>query len=62
MTKPNILRVLQSVLAAFMGVQSQANREKDFSEGSLPVYIVAGVLFTLAFIASVIWVVNRVLA
>ena len=53
-------RVLQSTLAAALGVQSQKNREKDFEEGNAGGFIAAGILFTALFIASVLAVVNWV--
>ena len=42
-----------SVLAAFFGVQSHRNYEKDFSSGRFWPYVLMGLLFALAFIAGV---------
>jgi len=53
--------VLQSVFAAALGVQSSKNRERDFQEGSAGTFIVAGLIFTALFIASVIAVVQMVI-
>ena len=57
----SILQVVQSVLAAAMGVQSNKNRERDFTRGSAKAFIVAGVIGTVMFIATVIAVVKMVL-
>ena len=50
MTKPNLLHVVKSVIAAAIGVQSDKNRETDFKQGSLPMYIAVGLIATLLFI------------
>jgi hypothetical protein len=50
MTKPNLLHVLKSVIAAAIGVQSDKNREVDFKHGSLPAYLAIGLIVTLLFI------------
>lgn len=54
----SILQVIQSVLAATMGVQSNKNRERDFSRGSAKTFIVAGILGTLLFVGTVVTVVK----
>ena len=48
----NLLETAKSVLAAFFGVQSPANRERDFSEGNPAVFLVTGLIFTILFIAT----------
>ena len=54
--------VIVSVLAAAIGVQSKNNQEKDFSaKGSIVTYIVAGIIFTVVFVVTVIAVVKGVL-
>ena len=55
-----ILRVVQSTLAAAIGVQSKKNRERDFEEGNAGTFIVAGILFTVLFIATIVVVVSAV--
>jgi uncharacterized membrane protein YdbT with pleckstrin-like domain len=59
--KPTLLQVMSSVLAAAFGVQSTANRERDFAGGSATVYIVAGIIFTVVFIFTILTVVRWVL-
>ena len=55
-------RILQSTLAAAFGIQSQRNREKDFEEGNAGWFILAGIIFTVVFIVTVLTVVNLVVA
>ena len=57
---PKILQVVQSTLAAAIGVQSKENRERDFEEGNAGTFIVAGVLFTVLFVATIVVVVSAV--
>ena len=57
----NPLQVVRSVLAASLGVQSSKNRERDFKQGRAGVFIAAGVVFTLLFVATVFTVVQLVL-
>ena len=45
-----LVNVLKSVAAAAFGVQSRANRERDFTKGKPIHFIIAGVLATLEFI------------
>ena len=55
--------VIKSVLAAAIGVQSSKNREKDFkAKNSIYIYILAGIIFTLLFVLTVLGVVNLVLS
>jgi len=60
MSKPTITQVVKSVLAAFMGVQSEANRKRDFEHGSLSNYVVAGIIFTLLFVVAIILLVSTI--
>ncbi len=59
--KLNPLQVVGSVFAAGLGVQSSKNRERDFKQGRLGVFIAAGIVFTLLFVGSVVFVVQMVL-
>jgi hypothetical protein len=51
----------KSVGAAFLGVQSDNNRERDFSEGKLSHFIIAGVIGVALLIGVLIAVVSLVL-
>lgn len=59
---PGVLKVMQSVLAGALGVQSNKRREEDFSGHSPWPYIIAGILFTVGFVVALIVVVKLVLA
>lgn len=61
MSKTYILNVIKSVLAAAIGVQSDQNRKKDFEEGSLSSYIIAGLIFTILFILALSFLVSRII-
>ena len=54
------MRIIQSTLAAAIGVQSKKNRERDFQEGNAGTFIAAGIIFTTLFIAAVMTVVQLV--
>jgi hypothetical protein len=58
---PNILQVILSVLASFFGVQSEKNRERDFTHGKASHFIIAGVVLTLVFIFAIWGIVQLVL-
>jgi hypothetical protein len=55
-------RVVLSVIQASFGVQTQANRERDFKQGNWLPYVVAAVLFTAVFVLGLVFVVKLVLA
>ena len=61
MSKPTILDVVKSVLSAAIGVQSDKKRRADFEQGSLPVYIIAGLIFTVLFVVTLIFLVSKVI-
>jgi hypothetical protein len=61
MAKPTLLQVIKSVLSAFIGVQSRKNRQLDFSEGSIKDYIIVGLIVTVLFIFTLIFVVSLVI-
>ena len=53
--------IVLSTLAAAIGVQSRANKERDFASGRVLPFIVAGVIFTVLFVATLALVVSLVL-
>lgn len=59
--KPGFWQIVFSTLAAFLGVQSNKNRERDFKHGNIYAYIVSGLIFTVVFIFCVVTVVRLVL-
>ncbi len=54
-------QLLKSTLAAFIGVQSNANRERDFKHGKVSHFIWMGLLFGLVFVLTLMGVVQLVL-
>lgn len=57
----SLWQVIGSVFAAAFGVQSEKNRQRDFSRAKPSTYIIAGILFTLAFILLIVTIVRIVL-
>jgi len=54
-------QLLLSTFSAFIGIQSNANRERDFKHGKISHFILIGLLFGLVFIFTIVGVVNLVL-
>ncbi|GAA5215378.1 DUF2970 domain-containing protein [Corallincola platygyrae] len=57
----NALRFVSSTLSAFFGVQSEANRRRDFNDKSPLPYIVTGVVMAALLVLSLVFLVNLVL-
>ena len=53
--------LVKSTSSAFLGVQSNANRERDFRRGKLSHFIWMGLLFGLLFVLTLVSVVQLVL-
>jgi len=58
---PSIKDTFKSVVSAFFGVQSNKNREKDFSQGKLSHFIIVGIIAVIIFITTLVVIVNIVL-
>lgn len=58
--KLGIWHLVKTTLAAAVGVQSNKNREMDFSQSSIVPYIITGVVFTAFFVMTLIFVVSLV--
>ena len=54
-------QLLKSTLSAFIGVQSNANRERDFRHGKISQFVLMGLLFGLVFVLTIVGVVQLVL-
>jgi hypothetical protein len=50
---PSLLQMIGSVLAAFFGVQSSKNRERDFKHGRAGMFIAIGIVMTVLFVLTV---------
>jgi hypothetical protein len=59
--KPSFWQIVFSTMAAFLGVQSNKNRVRDFKHGNIYAYIVAGLIFTVIFIGSIVLTIKVVL-
>ncbi len=60
MSKPGLIHVIKSVIAAGIGIQSKKNRELDFEHGSLSQYLIVGLIATLLFIITIVFIVSTV--
>ena len=60
MSKLGLLHVIKSVIAAGIGVQSNKNREIDFEHGSLPHYLIVGLIATVLFVFTLVFIVSIV--
>ncbi len=60
--RPGVVETVQSVLAAFFGVQSSKNRERDFTKGRAGTFIVVGTIMTALFVLILYLVVRMVVS
>ena len=58
---PSLWQVIQSVLAAFVGVQTEQARQRDFTRGKPSHYIIIGLIATALFVLLMIGLVKLVL-
>ena len=57
-----LFQMLGSVFAAFIGVQSQENRERDFKKMKPHHVLIAGLMLVAVFMGTVIAIVSSILA
>ena len=55
------LSFLGSLFAGWFGVQSEANRQRDFEHGKFSHFIIGGIIFSILFVLYVVIVVQIVL-
>ena len=55
------VKAVVSVLAAFLGVQSEANRRRDLTQGRFSVFVIAGIVSIVVFLLTVYGLVRLVL-
>ena len=60
MSKPTVIDVIKSVVAAAAGIQSNENRKKDLEHGSLASYVIVGLVFTVLFVLMIVFLVSKV--
>ena len=59
---PSFWQIVFSTMSAFLGVQSNKNRVRDFKNGNFLAYVISGLIFTAVFIFCVVFVVKLVLS
>ncbi|MBI3562537.1 MAG: DUF2970 domain-containing protein [Gammaproteobacteria bacterium] len=59
---PSLWQVTKSVFAAFLGVQSSSNYQRDFNYGKPSQYIIIGLIGVALFVLTIVAVVKLVLA
>ena len=57
----NIKNTIKSVASAFLGVQSNKNRERDFTEGKFSHFVIVGFIGVILFIGTLVTIVSLVL-
>ena len=57
----SLWQIISSTIAAALGVQSSENRNRDFKQGKPTQFIIAGIVFTFAFVIGMILLVRMVL-
>lgn len=58
----HLWQVFYSTLAAFFGVQSNENRQRDFQSHSPLPYIIMGIMLAIILVVSLILLVSQVLS
>ncbi|VAW51919.1 hypothetical protein MNBD_GAMMA06-2094 [hydrothermal vent metagenome] len=59
--KVSPLDIMKSVVAASFGVQTNANREKDFQQGKFHHFVIGGIVFAILFVLLLVGLVKLVL-
>lgn len=60
--KITIFSVIGSLFAGWFGVQSDSNRQRDFTQGKASTFIYSGIIFTVLFVLAVWGVVQIVMS
>ncbi|RVU40356.1 DUF2970 domain-containing protein [Rheinheimera riviphila] len=60
--KPTLKQIIKAVAGAFIGVQSEQQRQQDFNSQSPLPYIIVGVVMTMLFVIGLITIVSLVLS
>ena len=60
-SKPSFFQVMLSVMSAAIGVQRSETRARDFQTDSPLPFIIAGILFTMMFVSSLLLIVSWVI-
>ncbi|BAJ03974.1 conserved hypothetical protein [Shewanella violacea DSS12] len=57
-----LLRIFMSTLAAFLGVQTEQNRQRDFQSSSPLPFIIMGIVLAIGLVLTLIFIVSQVLS
>ncbi len=60
--KPGWRQLLKSIAGAFIGVQSEQQRQADFQSQSFLPFLIAGIVATVVFVGLLLFVVTLVTA
>jgi hypothetical protein len=60
--KPGLKQIIKAVAGAFVGVQSEQQRQQDFNSQSPLPYIIVGIVMAILFVAALITIVSVVLS
>lgn len=60
-SSPPLKQVIKAVLGAFLGVQSEQQRQQDFNASNPIPYIIVGLVMAVIFVVAVLLVVSWVL-
>jgi hypothetical protein len=55
------LSFMGSIIAAWFGVQTKANRERDFEQGKFHHFVIGGIIFAILFVLFVVGIVKVVM-
>ena len=55
------LSFMASLFAAWFGVQTKANRERDFAHGKFHHFVIGGIVFAILFVLFVVGIVKVVM-
>ena len=59
--KMSALSFMGSIFAAWFGVQTKANRERDFEQGKFHHFVIGGLVFAVFFVLFVVGIVKVVM-
>ena len=55
------LSFMGSIVAAWFGVQTKTNRDRDFEQGKFHHFVIGGILFAVLFVLAVVGLVKVVM-
>ncbi|MGI2170061.1 DUF2970 domain-containing protein [Shewanella sp. MF05960] len=58
----SLWQVFSSTVAAFFGVQTERNRQKDFKSQSPLPFIIMGIILAIGLVLTLVLIVNQVLS